>query len=532
MKRNVVLATAAAVVIAGAGWFWFGGSDWKKPAETGGKVEASEPVKVRKAAVAGMFYPDDREKLERTVADTLKQAVKQQLSHPVKAIMAPHAGYVYCGETMGAAFKQIEGDAFHYDTVVMLGPSHHVPTKAAAVSSADFWDTPLGRVPVDTELAKRFVEKSNRIELDDRAHAREHSLEVQLPYLLAVAKGKPFKIVPLVTNSDDPQDWEIVARALGDLASKPSTLVLISSDLSHFPNAATADKVDKAILDAVASLKPKTLTAENKRLLAERYPGVVVTMCGLQAAMCVEDAVGRLGIDEARIVSCTNSAKASGDTKRVVGYGAVIFTGSGKTAMEREQAPPKIVVGEEARRELIARAREGARAAIEGTWRDGRPCDNPELQVKAGCFVTLKNHGKLRGCIGCFQSDRPLWKTVADIAGQSAVFDPRFITDRITPAEVPQLDVEISILSPLYRISRPLEQIKLGRDGIVIRDKGRSGTFLPQVATETGWSLEELLGHCSRDKAGLGWDGWKSPTAQIFTYTCTIVKEEDVRKAH
>jgi MEMO1 family protein len=532
MKKSIVLAFAAVVVIAGSGWFLVGGPDWKKAAETGGQGETSGRVNVRKAAVAGLFYPDDREKLERAVADTLKQAARQQFSHPIKAILAPHAGYVYCGETMGAAFKQIEGDAFQYDTVVMLGPSHHVPTKAAAVSSADFWDTPLGRVPVDTELAKKFVEKSDRIELDDRAHAREHSLEVQLPYLLTVAKGKPFKIVPLVTNSNDPQDWGIVGRALGDLASKPSTLVLISSDLSHFPDAGTAEKVDKAILEAVASLEPKKLLSEDKKLLQERYPGLAVTMCGLQAAMCLEDAVGRLGIDQARILSCTNSAKASGDTKRVVGYGAVIFTASGRVAKELEDTPPKIVVGEEARKELIARAREGVKAAVEGKWRDGRPCENPELQVKAGCFVTLKNHGKLRGCIGCFQSDKPLWKTVADIAGQSAVFDPRFITDRITPKEVSQLDVEISILSPLYRISRPLEQIKLGRDGIVIRDKGRSGTFLPQVATETGWSLEEFLGHCSRDKAGLGWDGWKSPSAQIYTYTCTIVKEEDARKAH
>lgn len=532
MKKNILLGIAAVIAIAGGGWLWSGGGDWKKPAKTGDQVEASDRAKVRKTAVAGLFYPDDREKLERAVADTLKGADKQQFSNPVKAILAPHAGYVYCGETMGAAFRQIEGDAFRYDTVVMLGPSHHVPTKAAAVSSADFWDTPLGKVPVDAELAKKFVEKSDRIEFDDRAHAREHSLEVQLPYLLAAAKGRPFKIVPLVTNSDDPRDWGIVARALGDLASKPSTLVLISSDLSHFPDAGTAEKVDKAILEAVASLDPKKLVAENKKLLQERYPGLAVTMCGLQAAMCLEDAVGSLGIDRARILSCTNSAKASGDTKRVVGYGAVIFTGSGKAAKVAEETPLEIVVGEEARKELIARAREGVKAAVEGKWRDGRPCDNQELQVKAGCFVTLKNRGKLRGCIGCFQSDQPLWKTVADIAGQSAIFDPRFITDRITPKEVPQLDVEISVLSPLHLISRPLEQIKLGRDGIVIRDKGRSGTFLPQVAVETGWSLEEFLGHCSRDKAGLGWDGWKSPSARIYTYTCTIVKEEEVRKAH
>lgn len=523
MKRNAFLAAAVAVIVAGAAWFWSSGPMWDQPAESAG------PEKVRKAAVAGLFYPDDRQTLERAVAETLKKAAKLKFSDPIKAILAPHAGHVYCGETMGAAFKQIEGDSFGYDTVVMIGPSHFVPTKAAAVSSADYWETPTGRIPIDTELARKFVEKSDRIELDDRAHAREHSLEVQLPFLLAVAKGKPFKVVPIVTSSDDPADWEIVARALADLASKPTTLVVISSDLSHFPDAETAERMDKAILDATITLNPKTLAAENARLLSEGHAGLAVTMCGLNATMCLEYAVTRLGIDRAQVVSCTNSAKTSGNTKRVVGYGAVIFTGSPKTVPRTHQPPLPIVVSAEARRELIARAREGVKSAVEGKLREKRLCDNSELQVKAGCFVTLKNRGTLRGCVGCFQSDGPLWRTVSDIAARSAVFDPRFLNNRITPTEVSQLDIEISILSPPVRVSRPLEEIKLGRDGILIKDKGRGGTFLPQVATETGWTLKEFLGHCSRDKAGLGWEGWKSPTAQVYTYTCTIVREKDSR---
>lgn len=525
MKRIIVGAAIVAVLIAGTGWFRVAGTAGDEARKSAGQA------KVRKAAIAGLFYPSEREALERKVSDTLGRTAPKGIAEPVKAILAPHAGYIYCGESMGAVYKHIEGDSFRYDTVVMIGPSHHVPTKAAAVSSAEFWETPLGRIPVDTELARKFVDKSDRIEFDDRAHEREHSLEVQLPYLIAVATGKAFKVVPLVTSSTDPQDSEIVAQALVDLASRPNTLIVVSSDLSHFPDAKTAEKVDGAILRAVASLNPQTLVDQNKKLLQERHLGLSVTMCGLQATMCLEHAAKRLGIDRARVVSYTNSAKTSGDAGRVVGYGAVIFTASGKVETAMQQPPATFVVSDRGKKELIDRARGAVKAAVEGKWRERSNCDTDELQVMAGCFVTLKNRGKLRGCMGCFQSEQPLWKTVADMAAQSAVLDPRFIASRIRPEEIPHLEIEISILSPLFRVSQPLQEIKLGRDGIVIRDKGRSGTFLPQVAIDTGWSLEEFLGHCSRDKAGLGWDGWKTATAEIFRYTCIIVKDEDLPKA-
>jgi AmmeMemoRadiSam system protein A len=176
---------------------------------------------------------------------------------------------------------------------------------------------------------------------------------------------------------------------------------------------------------------------------------------------------------------------------------------------------------------LIAMARETVKRAVSGEWIDYAKSDNPELQVKAGCFVTLKNKGRLRGCIGRFESTEPLWKTVREIAVASATKDSRFFGDPIKPEEVPELDVEISVLSPPKLISDPLKEVKLGAHGIIIRDRGRSGTFLPQVATETGWTLEQFLGHCARDKASLGWSGWQKPSAKVYTYTATIIEEKD-----
>lgn len=482
--------------------------------------------KVRKPAVAGMFYPADKEKLRQAVGDSLKAARKEELAQPIKAILAPHAGYSYCAAGLAAAYKQIEGPAFSYDTVVLIGPSHRAPTKAAALSSAQVWDTPLGPVPVDQALSRKFVESSDRIEFDDRAHVPEHCLEVHLPYLIVAAGGKPFKIVPLLTNSPDPLDHEIVARALAEFAGARNTLVVISTDLSHYPSAKTAEKVDRAILEAVVSLNPRTVQEENRKLLKGGHSGLSVTMCGLEAVQCVERAAPGLGINQAKIVNYSHSGMAGGDHQRVVGYGAVVFTGSGRPTSQREKVPLLVQFSAQSRKELISMARSAVKAAVEGAWVSYEPSDNAELQVRAGCFVTLKNKGELRGCIGRFGSDVPLWRTVREVAVQSATMDARFAGNPIKPIEVPALDVEISVLSPMRRVSDPLKEIQIGRDGIVIQDKGRSGTFLPQVATEAGWGVEEFLGHCARDKAGLGWDGWKSPSCAVYVYTATIIPDE------
>ncbi|MFC1835994.1 AmmeMemoRadiSam system protein B [Thermodesulfobacteriota bacterium] len=489
-------------------------------------AEKNEPDRIKKPAVAGMFYPSDPDKLKRVVAESLEKAGKEKLSKPVRAVLAPHAGYKYCQEPMAAAYKQISGPTFGFDTVILVGPSHRMPTKAGAVSSAQVWETPLGRVTVDVHMCRELVEQSDRIEFDDRPHAIEHSLEVQLPYLMAASAGKAFKVVPVLINSSDPLDQMILARALVKISAKRKALIVVSTDLSHYPTATVAEKVDVEILRAVASLDAGTVEKENRRLMSAGYRGLSCTMCGLEAVLTLERAAKDLGITGAKVLSYRNSAKASGDRSRVVGYGAVAFTGDGKAVTPKEPTPMKLKLSRESKKELIALAREAAKTAVRGGWNPFDPIENPELQVKAGCFVTFKNAGRLRGCIGQFTSEEPLWKTVQEVAIASATKDSRFFANPIETEEFPRLDVEVSVLSPMQLVSDPLKDIKLGEHGIVIRDQGRGGTFLPQVATETGWSLEEFLGHCARDKAGLGWTGWQSPTAKVYSYTATIIHEE------
>ncbi|NIP25696.1 MAG: AmmeMemoRadiSam system protein A [Phycisphaerae bacterium] len=170
---------------------------------------------------------------------------------------------------------------------------------------------------------------------------------------------------------------------------------------------------------------------------------------------------------------------------------------------------------------LLKVARDTVEAIITGRAAPKPESDDPELNAHCGCFVTLKNKGRLRGCIGRFISDIPLIELVVEMAKASATGDPRFFADPITAGELEQVDIEISVLSPLERTSDPLT-LRLGVDGIYIKQGRASGCFLPQVATETGWTKEEFLSYCCSHKAGLADDAWKDPETEVYLFTAEV----------
>jgi len=174
---------------------------------------------------------------------------------------------------------------------------------------------------------------------------------------------------------------------------------------------------------------------------------------------------------------------------------------------------------------LLKVARDTVEAVIKGEPTEAPQSDDPELNAPCGCFVTLKNHSRLRGCIGQFISESPLIELVAEMAKSSATGDPRFFADPISAGELDQLDVEISVLSPLERTNEPLS-LRLGVDGIYIKKGRTSGCFLPQVATETGWSKEEFLSYCCAHKAGLAADAWRDPETEVYLFTAEVFGAE------
>lgn len=187
------------------------------------------------------------------------------------------------------------------------------------------------------------------------------------------------------------------------------------------------------------------------------------------------------------------------------------------------------MLSESAGKKLLSLAREAVEAAVKGCPAPAGAVEDAELQGRQGAFVTLKTDGRLRGCLGCFVSDQPLWRTVREMAAASATRDPRFVSDRISPAGLADLEIAISVLSPLEKTTEPLRDLEPGTHGVYIRGRGRTGCFLPQVADEAGWDAESFLDNCCTHKAGLPAGAWRDdPDTEVFLFTAEVIRSKDV----
>jgi AmmeMemoRadiSam system protein B/AmmeMemoRadiSam system protein A len=411
-------------------------------------------AEVRPQAVAGMFYPGDAQSLSQEVrallggaAAAAAQAVPGRWP---KAIVVPHAGYVYSGSTAARAFAQLAPGRGTIRRVVLLGPVHRVPVRGLALPGALGFETPLGVVPLDEELVRR-VASMPQVTLSPRAHAQEHSLEVQLPFLQQVL-GE-FRLLPLAVGDATPQE---VAEVLEQVWGGPETLIVISSDLSHYRPYADAQAID-------ADTVQKMLRGE-----ADLHHQQA---CGATPVNGLLLAAPRHGL-RPRLLQLCNSGDTAGDRSRVVGYASLAF----------EAQPAQDGLPADAGPVLLALAR----AAICGALgRDGAAREDAAWLREAGAtFVTLQRHGQLRGCIGSLEARRPLADDVKSNAVAAALHDTRFAP--LTVAELEGLVVEVSLLSapqPLVATGEEdlLRQLRPGIDGLVLQRGLQRATFLPQV---------------------------------------------------
>ncbi len=470
----------------------------------------------RPAAVAGMFYPERAEELRRMLVGFFASAVSREQGQEVVAIIVPHAGYVYSGQVAASGFNQLDADK-EYDTIFLLGPSHRVGFTGAAVYCTGDFITPLGTVKVNRELGLELTRKSGLFSPRTDAHAVEHSLEVQLPFLQHHLK-RPFRIVPIVLGVNSPT----VCRQLGEVLRpylNEKNLFVVSTDFSHYPTYEQAVTVDRAVAEAILSNSAETLVKTMDRYEAAGIDNLATTLCGSSGVLTLMAmTAGRADI-RYHLLHYQNSGDIPmGDKRRVVGYHAIMVNTT-KEASERAGFDLSVADREAllrlARATVTCCAVDSSLPEVE----DGAMSD--ELRTPCGAFVTLKKHGQLRGCIGCFDAREPLCQVVRQMAVAAATQDHRF--QPVAASEVQELSIDISVLTPMRRI-RSIEEFELGRHGIYMRRGARSGTFLPQVAHDTGWSREEFLGHCARDKAGIGWEGWKE--AELYVYEALVFGEE------
>ncbi|MBU1745964.1 MAG: AmmeMemoRadiSam system protein B [Proteobacteria bacterium] len=478
---------------------------------------------VRSPAVAGQFYPESATVLKLAVEKFMEDALPPQVKKPV-AIVVPHAGYIYSGQICADGWNQVRGGA--YDVVVILGTNHTVPSlRKIALYPGGGFRTPLGTAMVDGDLTAALLAASPDCALDKGPHVREHSLEVQVPFVQVLFPQA--KIVAAIVGEADAALCTRFGTALASVLKGRRAVIVASSDLSHYPSAKDAEDADMKTLEAVATLDPAAFHSAVRTQMARRIPNLSTCACGeapIMAAMAAAKAMGATG---GKVVSYAHSGNLPiGERERVVGYGAVVLAADPKkeAAAVRPAAATDGTIGPADRKYLLRLARETISRYLTIKMVPLPRLSSPILREPRGVFVTLKKRGDLRGCIGRMVPDRPLAELVGAMALQSAFEDPRF--SPVTLRELPDLEIEISVLTPMKPVSGP-NDIVVGRDGVLLQKGGRSAVFLPQVAPEQGWGRDEMLNHLSR-KAGLPSGAWRDG-ATFLTFQAIVFSEAEHR---
>ncbi len=473
----------------------------------------------RQPVAAGRFYPADKETLTNDLDHLFENCKKSPANGNVVAIIAPHAGYIYSGTVAASAYSSLSSIPV-YKNIFIIGSSHIMLFDGASVYNTGDFITPLGRVVVNRELADKLISDNKIFNFPTTAHLQEHSLEVQLPFIQYYFKNQP-KIVPIIIGTNNEKTVKKIAEALRPWFT-PENLFIISSDFSHYPSYKDAVETDKLTALSIESGNPATFLNTLKKNSAKQIQGLATSMCGWTAGLVLLYlAEGNDQLEIKQIDYCNSGDSSFGNKEEVVGYNAIAViqkpVKGNDTKSEKE-----FTLTEEEKMQLFTIARGSIRSALLNTkfYVPDEKNISENLKKQLGAFVTLKINGSLRGCIGRFISTDPLYKVVQASALSSAFDDSRF--SPLTKKEFEKTDIEITVIGPLKKINN-LNEIVLGKHGIYIKKDFRSGTMLPQVAIENGWTVEEFLGYTSRDKAGLGWDGWKN--ADLFIYEGIVLEE-------
>lgn len=468
---------------------------------------------------AGRFYPAGKDELTNSLSDLFADCKKTTEKWHVRAIICPHAGYVFSGKIAAAAFSAIPANSV-YKNIFVIGSSHRMSFEGASVYNTGDYITPLGSMAVNREIANKLKSENKAFDFPTDAHLEEHSIEVQLPFIQYYFKNPP-TIVPIIIGTNNEIILKQIAEALRPWFT-PDNLFVISSDFSHYPPYKEAIESDRTTAESIVSGNPKTFLKTLETNSDKQIKGLLTSMCGWTSGLVLLYLSEKNNQLEYKVIDYCNSGDSPyGGKDEVVGYNAIALTEkNGQTVGKTDKEEFSFTSDEKAL--LFTIARNNIESKLDDNTVPAKNGQNmPQKFLKPmGAFVTLKINGSLRGCIGRFISSDPLYEVVKQSAISSAFEDPRFAP--LTKAEYKNTSIEITVLGPLKKINN-INEIILGKHGIYIKKDSRSGTMLPQVATENGWTVEEFLGYTSRDKAGLGWDGWKD--ADIYIYEGVVLEE-------
>ncbi len=508
---------------------------------------------VRPAAVDGTFYPGRARSLRATVEDFLAEASPKVPNGwreaGLRALVVPHAGYVYSGRTAAVSYKLLEGIK-KPSRVILLGPAHRARMPGAC-SVADFshYATPLGRVEVDAEARKELV-RAEPFRAMRRPHEPEHCLEVQLPFLQMIWPEPP-KIVPILVGQVSADDCRAAAAGIARILDE-DTLIIISTDFTHYgarfgfaPFRGTPSDQLRAAIRELDMGAVKHIEALDPAGFRQYQAETGATICGRAPVSVMLELFSQAEQARAEFLQWTSSGEETGSYSDCVSYvGLAVWAPSDALPQIKKALPAQVARGplqgaaepgvapaltDEHKRMLLKLARQSIETRLTG--RDaagGAPAaeadEMPEaLRGKHGAFVTLKKNGELRGCIGHIISNQPLYVCVREVACLAALSDPRF--PPLEESELSEITIDISVMSPPKKVES-VQEIEVGRDGLIISKGGRRGLLLPQVAAERGWTRDEFLTYTCR-KAGLPDDAWQQDGVTIHRFAATVFGEAD-----
>ena len=463
----------------------------------------------RACAVAGTFYSDNKTELSSQIKSLL-QNTKTFEQKDVSAIIVPHAGYVFSAKTAATAYATLNKK---YKNIFIIGSSHHVSFDGASIYNIGNYKTPLGEIKTNNTIVSTLMQ-SPIFTYNRDAHTKEHTLEVQLPFLQTIY-GTELNIVPIIMATQNMDSIIKISKILKPYFDDKENLFVISTDLSHYPDYEDANVVDRRTLNALIQNNPQEFMNTIINNEVSNTKGLVTSACGWSSLLVILNMTKDENY-QYEIVEHKNSGDTRyGEKDRVVGYGALRIYKNDE----------KFFLTDEEKEELLNLAK---LSVYEATIHNKRveideSTVSPKLKQHLGAFVTLHKEKQLRGCIGQFEPNQPLYKVVVEMAISASRFDNRF--NPVNVDELKSIDLEISVLTPRKKINS-IDEIKIGRDGIYIKHGDKNGTYLPQVATDMNWSVKEFVRSCCEEKAGISPDDCKD--SEIFTYEAIVFDEKKI----
>ncbi|MDP8264770.1 MAG: AmmeMemoRadiSam system protein B [Candidatus Aceula lacicola] len=460
--------------------------------------------------VSGQFYPSDKAQLVSQIDEFFLQAKSDLINEKIKIIISPHAGYIYSGLVAAYGYKAAKKQK--YSTIVVLAPTHHFKFSGVSVWAKGAFETPLGLVAVDEDFTNKLIEKNKNVNFIPEVFVKEHSLEVQIPFLQRTFKD--FRIVPVIVGQIDYDQCESFASSLDEIiGDREDVLIVVSTDMSHYHNAKIAKNMDDKTISFIKDLDARELLERCSKGLSE--------LCGVFSVSAALLYAQKRNLDVS-ILKYADSGDVTGDKSAVVGYLSAVFYKQDKLSEDNDKT---ILLSDVQKKRLIEIATKTIKEYVENENILDVSEDDERFLKEEGAFVTIHKDGNLRGCIGNILGRGPLYKTVRDMAIASCSQDPRF--PPVSKKELEDLEIEVSVLSKPWKISDS-EEIELGVHGVIVtKDSAHRGLFLPQVATEQGWNREQFLSYLCAHKAGLPADAWKDPSITLEIFSAQVFSEKD-----